>query len=193
MEGVMKLALAVLLLVPLTGRANLIFVDYEGTVSYDNPDREIGGQYTVGDHVAGRLTIDTAVAAGGPQSGNFADYGPNQASFNPPYEGFVTAPGGTGYDSYDGVAICNGCVSDGAGGSLDYIRISDDLFTINVTNHDFIDNLGLKQSFDFTAADVTGPGESLSAWMGLRAEAGRAFEFVLSHVSMRPGQCFGPH
>jgi hypothetical protein len=189
----MKLALGLLLLLPLTGRAELIFVDYAGTVSYDNPDPEIGGQHTVGDHVSGRLTIDTAVASGGPTSSKVANYGPNQASFEPPYKGFVTAPGGDGYNSFDSVSICNGCKSDGAGGWLDYIDIADDFFHINVTNHDFIANLGLKQSFDFTAADVTGPGESLSAWMGLRAEAGRAFELVLSHVSMRPGQCSAPH
>jgi hypothetical protein len=188
----MKLALGVLLLLPLAAGADQIFLDYEGTVSYDNPELDSQHSYTVGDHVAGRLVIDTAVAqpsSGGPNS---ASWTPTAASYQPPYPGLVFVPPGIGdgYDSYDSVAICKHCVADGAGGFLDHLAVSDDQFTVDVFKHDFFHSLGLEQSFDLTTADVSGPGEGLSAWQIFRGEVGRAWTFTLSHLSMRPAKCF---
>jgi hypothetical protein len=188
----MKLALGVLLLLPFAAGADQIFLDYEGTVSYDNPELDDSHEHAVGDHVAGRLIIDTAYGQGGLLRGdpNHASYGPTAVSYEPPYPGFVFAPGGDGYASYDSVDICKNCVADGAGGLLDHLAVSDDFFTVDVLKHDLFHSLGLEQSFNLTTADVSGPGEGLSAWQIFRGQAGRAWNFTLSHVSMRPGRCF---
>ena len=79
-----KLAVLVALCVPLIAKANLLFVNYEGSVSgIEEQSCPCPHTYSVGDPVSGKLTIDLALAEGRPPSSNatMADYLPGPFSF----------------------------------------------------------------------------------------------------------------
>ena len=161
----MKVILALVLVIPSIANAELLFVDYEGTVPEGNADRYPPG-YAPGDPFNGRLVIDTALAPANssrePWAGNYSidepELGPDFVTgFVPP-----NPAGGT-----DGVTVVH---QDPPGSRLDEYVVRDDQFYyrglslyIAARLHDFLPNTDLVQSFDVTDADVDEPREELVA------------------------------
>lgn len=174
----MKPLLGVLLVLPLTARAEVIYVDYEGAVAYD-ASADPAHRYSLGDHVAGRLTIDTAVAGISWKTG--VSYGDSDAT-NP----FPRTPNFvTGYNApadelplgYDSVSV-----------GRDSFFVTDDFFYISARKHDLVDT-STEPSFDITSDEVRGSGEELIAGFNPREVV---YGFTLSHLFVHPAECSAP-
>jgi hypothetical protein len=195
----MKALLGILLLLPLTVRAEVFYVDYEGTLTDQvNLNLDELAKYPIGAHLSGRLRVDTLLAGDPVRStGNEADYGfyfgdPSNPDTHSP--DFITGLFPVLPNDADDVAtVCKGCRADGVGGMLDRIFLFDSpgkglSFELDVTKHGLVDNLSLAQSFDLTSQQVRKPGEGLMARFVLGIE--ESVGYTLSHMSMRPGKCF---
>jgi len=196
--------LPLLLVLPLTaagvervGRgADLVVVDYEGTISdvFEAPP-----QYVVGDRIKGRLFIDRQLGQ------SRSDGGPNQvayASFNPAFVSGFWPSSGDGFDGVDlsdeqsipgierpidGFSVEDWSVPQG--GSLDGARV----FSLNARLYDFLEGTGLDQSFELTSADVDEPNETLSGGFRYSNLGPFAFvSFVLDKLTVKPGRCLAP-
>ena len=179
-----------------SGGADLVVVDYEGTISevFEAPP-----QYVVGDRIKGRLSIDRQLAQ------RRSDSSPNQAaytSFNPAFVSGFWPSSGDGFDRVglsdeqsipgierpiDGFSVEDWSVSEG--GSLDGARV----FSLGARLYDFLDGTSLDQSFELTSADVDEPNETLSGGFRFSNLGPFAFvSFVLDKLTVKPGRCSAP-
>ena len=191
-EAVMKGMLLLLLALPFgAARAGLVFADFEGTVTsvVDEPG------YAVGDPIWGRLVIDTVLA--GPDTNpdpNRGDWGTNEPDVFPSFvSGWLS--GGSGLHT-DSVGTFN---SD----ALDAYSLADDAslgygrnMRLSAAIHGMLDDAGIWQSFEVTAADVDEDDEFLRGSLVTEyigdTEFARGVQFLLSRLTVRPGRCFRP-
>jgi hypothetical protein len=187
----MKAALAIVCLLPIVAESEILFVDYEGTVT--SVSHSPG--YAIGDAVSGRLTIDTLLA---PPDRNPS---PNEAYYGVVSGYVATAPDFvTGYlteAGTDHVRVRNDVPWVGINYStiMDVYFVSDDLFDGRAEGVDILarvrgllDDDGIEQSFEVTSADVDDEGEGLFG--AIRTGYERGVGFLISRLSVKPGRCF---
>jgi hypothetical protein len=185
-EGIQMKSLIVLaVLLPLTARADLIWLDYEGAVVNSSHD-----DYAIGSPITGRLTIDTALA--GPDIDpreNFGHYG-----FNIFGEPNVVA------DFVGSDLLCSRrCPSadmvfatkdfgDTVIPNMDLYEVDDAIngansrMTISIRAPDILVDEGISQSFELNGG---------ATMFGLLQEKGRRLlDFAISYVRVTPvGRC----
>jgi hypothetical protein len=196
--------LPVLLALPFTaagvervsGGADLVVVDYEGTISevFEAPP-----QYVVGDRIKGRLLIDRQLAQ------LRSDSSPNQAAYTSGSPDFVTGFWRRGGDGFDEVSLGKDVSVEGADKPFDYFSVEDwivipnasldsaSVFTVSARLHDFLGGTSLDQSFELTSADVDEPNEDLRGGFRFSSIGPFAFvSFVLDKLTVKPGHCLAP-
>jgi hypothetical protein len=181
----MKPIIVLTVLLPLTARADLILLDYEGTVT-----NSLLETHAIGSPISGRMTIDTDLA--GPDLDprtNFGSYG-----FDFFGEPNVVA------DFVSSDLLCTrGCPSadmvfatkdfgDSVIPNMDLYEVDDAInransrLTISIRAPDILIDEGVAQSFELDG-DAT--------MFGLLLDKGRrVLDFVINHVRVRPaGRC----
>jgi hypothetical protein len=175
--------------------ANSLVIDYKGTIF----DVSEAPEYAVGDSIAGRLLVDLSIPFDyDPGSSNSRTY----SSSNPDFvKGFWIGGG----DGFDELFIGNELARTGDDKLVDIFGVEDlwvsrngsldgaRRFNLNATLYDFLDGVGLDQSFEVTSADVDEPHEGLSGRIMFSSLGPFPFvDFVLDRLSVKPGRCFAP-
>ncbi len=188
----MKALLVLPLLLPFSAQANLIFVDYQGTVY------ETGGNsdYALGQKISGRVTIDVLLA--GPDIDtrpNLGRYGSGWEENDPEVPDFVTSSliCRTGCPSTDAVFVANGFATiDNP--ELDMYQLDDNVnrgaglprFIIDARARGLVDDEGLVQSFERSKSDLGGDESMFGIFIN---KANQFVHFAIDHLSVRPGSC----
>jgi hypothetical protein len=201
-----KLIVALLLSIPFVARAELIFVEYEGTISrVDNPHCFCPLEFDVGDAIGGVLTIDSGRAPPdlfdddprNSQHTSVVDYGgfPVRSGID-----YIAGGGVPGFFANDVVRVADDLEIDAGGvlarrdifmvmnssiGEFDRSRI---VLEVASPDLDLVSGDGIAQSF--TADDPDDLGGSLV--LGLIGRTYRAFTFALSRITVTPGRCRAP-
>jgi hypothetical protein len=194
-----KLALGLLVALPLAAQADPIFVDYQGTVSdilEVNIPHPVSDHYAVGDRVAGRLTIHPELA-GDPIPYNYGAilYGwglQGNYDFVPDFVTGFLSHRGPGNDSLSTDPYAQGYYSVGderAVKTTPNVIFSGIHITARVEGLLQGDREPLKQFFDLTTADLHSTADYLQAVI---YDGARDVFVTLSHLSVKPGHCSAP-
>jgi hypothetical protein len=183
----MKAALALSLLLPLTARAELILIDYQGTVT----SSASGDRHVVGSPFDGHITVDTDLA--GPDIDprpNFGRYGWDGIE-HVVVPNFVTSSAmcRTKCPSSDMVFVTKD-FGDSVIPNLDLFEVDDgvngtaDRLVISVRARDVLQSEGLSQSFEL--------GGDANMFGFLLKKGDIVVGFVIDHLRVRPGSCPAP-
>lgn len=180
----MKVLLAALALLPFAAQAELVVLEYAGTVTrlINDPRTSLAP----GNVLGGWLNIDTALAGTdenpSPNIGFWGSRNENQlANF---VTGYV-APNNLGADFVR--------VTNRGAGELDEFEIADaqhggEGIELSVGLNDFLDGDRLDQAFAFRSPAANEPGESMIG--RLRTAPGQFVEFLITHIRVAPpGRC----
>jgi hypothetical protein len=189
-------ATLLLVLLPVAGaQADLIGVQYEGTVTEVGDGVISGGgrtfTYAVGDPIAGLLMID-------PSLRRIASSTPTYTSYDSRYTGFVTGifpvfglpqeefdP-----ESGDGVFVAHNSGIDDFSVQDVFIQANEVIyFWIGARAPGILNDNDIHQSFELTAADV-GEDGYLYGFINDVNQGWNTIKFTLSRLTVKPGRCF---
>lgn len=177
-----------------------LVVEYEGRITEVSEDPAAPAEYVVGNSISGRLFIDRSVPR------RAIDFGVDEVSYrSDAHPSFVSGFWPSVGDGFDRVSMANDIERPGIQGLLDRFSVEDwlvgrnasldsaQVFHVEATLHDFLDNVSLDQSFELTSADVDEPHESLTG--GFRDSNLGPFAFVrfaIDRLTVKPKHCLAP-
>jgi hypothetical protein len=180
-----------LLLLPPSVQANVIFVDFSGTVT----DTGGNNDYVAGGPISGRVTIDVSLA--GPDIDprpNLGRYGSDFGE-HPAVPNFVTNSVScqANCPSTDAVFVANGNAMFGSP-DLDMYQLDDNVnsgaglprFIVAAFAEDIVDDEGIVQSFELSKSDLSGEETMFGVFIN---KANQFLGFMVDHLSVRPGRC----
>lgn len=183
----MKAALAALALLPFAAHADLVVLEYAGTVTQlvNNPRTSVAP----GNVLGGWLFVDTEGAGADRNSSHTSGFWGSKNEDQ--MTNFVT-----GYVVPASLATDFVSIENRGSGELDDFRISDSQsggegIELSVRLYDFLDGDRLDQAFAFRRPAVNEPGESM--WGRLRTAPDQFIEFAVSQMRFAPpGRCHAP-